>query len=65
MAGEQNGSGPIVQVRDLVRIYRLGASEVQALRGVNLMVGSGSFVALRGRSGRGKTALVNCIGGLD
>lgn len=65
MADEKKQAGPIVQVRDLVRVYRLGASEVQALRGVNLTVEGGTFVALKGRSGSGKTTLLNCIGGLD
>jgi putative ABC transport system ATP-binding protein len=65
MATETDQSPTIVQVRDVVRTYRVGASAVLALRGVNLTVQPGTFVALKGRSGSGKTTLLNCIGGLD
>ncbi len=62
--GDTTGAA-IVQVIDVVRTYRLGSSNVFALRGVNLTVEPGTFVALKGRSGSGKTTLLNCIGGLD
>jgi putative ABC transport system ATP-binding protein len=55
----------VVEIQDLRRVYRLGAKEVHALRGVNLRVPSQSFIAIKGRSGSGKTTLLNCIGGLD
>ena len=55
----------IVQTKSLQRIFKIGAKEIQALRGVDLIVESGCFVALKGRSGSGKTTLLNCIGGLD
>ncbi len=58
-------NGYVVETEDLWRIYKVGSSEVQALRGVNLKVEAGYFVALKGRSGSGKTTLLNCIGGLD
>jgi putative ABC transport system ATP-binding protein len=57
--------GNAIETRDLWRIYRTGAQEVQALRGVSFDVESGQFVAVKGRSGSGKTTLLNCIGGLD
>ena len=56
---------PIVEVRDLVRTYKLGSQQVMALRGVNMTVRPGAFIVLKGRSGSGKTTLLNCIGGLD
>jgi ABC-type lipoprotein export system ATPase subunit len=56
---------PLIRVEGVTRAYHLGTREVQALRGVDLIVGRGEFVSLRGRSGSGKTTLLNCIGGLD
>ena len=62
----KNGStGYVVEAEHLWRVYRSGALEVSALRGVNFRVEPGRFVALKGRSGSGKTTLLNCIGGLD
>jgi putative ABC transport system ATP-binding protein len=58
-------SGPIVRTEALTRIYRVGAREVHALQGVSLQVEQERFVALRGRSGSGKTTFLNCIAGLD
>jgi len=54
-----------ILVKDLVKIYRLGSVEVQALRGLNLAVEKGEMVSLIGPSGSGKTTLLNIIGGLD
>ena len=58
-------TSPLVRVEALTRVYRVGAQEVHALRGVDLSVPRGKLVALRGRSGSGKTTLLNIIGGLD
>jgi putative ABC transport system ATP-binding protein len=54
-----------VQVRDLIRVYRLGDVEVQALRGLSLDVEAGEIVSIIGPSGSGKTTLLNIVGGLD
>jgi ABC-type lipoprotein export system ATPase subunit len=56
---------PIIQVSELSRNYRVGESEVMALRDVSMTVPKGVLAALRGRSGSGKTTLLNIIGGLD
>ena len=62
---ETESNSTIVRTVDLKRVYRVGASEVHALRGINMEVAQGQFVAVMGRSGSGKTTLLNCIGGLD
>jgi len=58
-------SGLDVKVRDLVKVYRIGKIEVQALRGLNMDVKAGELVAIIGPSGSGKTTLLNIAGGLD
>ena len=55
----------IISVRGLVKNYRLGQTTVYALRGVDLDVKEGEFVAIVGNSGAGKTTLLNCMAGLD
>ena len=65
MARDTSPNGTVVETEDLWRVYKAGAQEVPALRGVNLKIGSGRFVAVKGRSGSGKTTLLNCVGGLD
>ncbi len=55
----------IIAVRGLTKNYNLGKTTVYALRGVNLDVKTGEFVAILGSSGAGKTTLLNCIAGLD
>ena len=50
---------------DLAKIYRSGETEVQALRGVDLVIPAGEILVLLGPSGSGKSTLLNILGGLD
>ena len=56
---------PILEVKDLVKIYQMGDIQIHALNGVSFNVNKGEFIALMGTSGSGKTTLLNLIGGLD
>ena len=55
----------IVECTDIKKTYHQGKVEILALRGVNLSIARGGFMAIAGPSGSGKTTILNIIGGLD
>jgi putative ABC transport system ATP-binding protein len=57
--------GLLLVARGVRKVYGTGASEVPALRGVDLAVSRGEFLAVTGSSGSGKTTLLQCLSGLD
>jgi putative ABC transport system ATP-binding protein len=55
----------IIQVKELVKIYRKGAFEIPAIDHLSFSVENGTFLSIVGRSGSGKSTLLNLVGGLD
>ena len=56
---------PLITVHDITKVYRTGSVAIEALRGIDLQVDKGEFIAVMGSSGSGKSTLMNIIGCLD
>ncbi len=56
---------PLIELRNIYKIYHMGDEEVRASDGVSLSINRGEFVAIVGKSGSGKSTLMNIIGALD
>ncbi len=55
----------MIELRAVEKVYRRGAEEVHALRGINLDIGKGEFLSIVGPSGSGKSSLLHILGCLD
>ncbi len=56
---------PLIQLIDVYKIYQMGSTEVRANDGISLKIMEGEFVAIVGKSGSGKSTIMNIIGALD
>lgn len=58
-------AGPVIRVKDLYKIYRIGENRVRALNGVDFNIEKGEFCCIVGTSGSGKSTLLNMLAGLE
>ena len=56
---------PLIELKDIYKIYHMGDEQVRANDGISLTINRGEFVAIVGKSGSGKSTLMNIIGALD
>jgi putative ABC transport system ATP-binding protein len=63
--GKMNSEGSLIELVDLIKVYVNPAGRFPALNGITLTLGAGEFVSVVGKSGCGKTTLINMITGID
>ena len=64
MGSRREGSS-LIKIRGLIKTYQTGAGSFDALRGIDLVVNHGEYIGVIGKSGAGKTTLINMISGVD
>ena len=62
---ESNGQSPIVEIKDVIKRFPVGNTEITILKGISFQVKTGEFVSIVGPSGNGKSTLLNMITGID
>jgi putative ABC transport system ATP-binding protein len=62
---DSDRGGEVIRIHDLHKTYKMGDIEVYALRGINVAIDRGEFVAVMGASGSGKSTIMNILGCLD
>ncbi len=60
-----DASQPLLELQQVTKVYGMGDAEMQALRGINLRITQGEFVAIMGASGSGKSTCMNILGCMD
>ena len=58
-------TSPLIQLRGVTKVYGSGQAQLVALKGIDLDIGAGEFVAIMGPSGSGKSTAMNIVGCLD
>jgi putative ABC transport system ATP-binding protein len=61
----RNDDGTLIKLHNVVKTYETPAGKFEALKGIDLSIGSGEFVSIIGKSGSGKTTLINMLTGID
>ena len=56
---------PIIQIKDVIKRFKVGDSDITVLKGISFDVNQGEFVSIVGPSGNGKSTLLNMITGID
>jgi putative ABC transport system ATP-binding protein len=64
-ADERSTTEEVIRIAGVKKVYKMGANEVFALRGIDLRVSAGEMIAIMGKSGSGKSTLMNILGCLD
>lgn len=63
--GNRSGTAPLIEMKDIVKVYKTGAGDFPALKDITVCFYQGEFVSVVGKSGSGKSTLANMITGID